>query len=75
MRTQKIAYYKKCIFSKSDLARVTKFFGYIEDIESKFCCEFRADRMNISGKILISLSKFADFFFTLSANGDGAQFH
>ena len=62
MRTQKIAYHKKCIFSKSNLARVTKFFGYIEDIESKFCCEFRADQMIISGAILISVNKFANFF-------------
>jgi len=72
VRTQKIANHKKCIFSKSNLARVTKFFGYIEDIESKFCCKFRADRMIISGAILISVNKFANLFLTLSANGDGA---
>jgi len=38
-------------------------------------CEFRADQMIIFGAILISVNNFANFFLTLSANGDGAKFH
>jgi len=72
MRTQKITNHKKPIFSKRNTARVMKFLWVWKGLIVHVLLPISADLMIISGAILISLSKFANVFFTLSAYGNGA---
>ena len=69
----KIANSRKA-FSRKEIQLDSRNLWVCDGLLGQVCCEFRAHHEIASGAILIFVSKFDDFFFTLSANGYGTYF-